>query len=184
MCWIQKIFWFLIKWIKNLLFKFQSIKRRTFRFSLFFLLTIWIIGFLSPCLEINFLLPFYPFQKMIYSNVCHQNPIKSFTCTNVPFLVCARCSGIYFGAFISSFVLIFYKHQINLRTKYLYLLSIPMVIDVAFLIFNIYNYNKFASAFTGFLFGSAVFVYILGGIENLLFTEQKNKWFTKNIFQL
>ncbi len=157
------------------MFKFQSIKRSAFRFSLFFLLTIWIIGFLSPCLEINFLLPFYPFQKMIYSNVCHQNPTKSLGCNNGLFLVCARCSGIYFGAIISSLILIFYKHQINFKTKYLYLLSVPMIIDVTFLTFNIYNYNKFASAFTGFLFGSAVFVYILGGIENLLFTEQKNK---------
>lgn len=157
------------------MFKSHLIKRRVIRIALFCLLTIWIIGFLSPCLEINFLLPFYPFQKIIYSNVCHQNPIKSFACNNVPFLVCARCSGIYFGAFISSLILIFYKHQFNLKTKYLYLLSIPMIVDVTLLTFNIYNYNKFASAFTGFLFGSAVFVYILGGIENLLFTEQKNK---------
>lgn len=151
----------------------HSIKREIFRLSLFFLLAIWIIGFLSPCLEISFLFPFYPFQKMIYSNVCHQNTAKSFACNNTSLLVCARCSGIYFGAFISSLFLMFYKKQFNLKTKYLYLLSIPMIIDVALLTFKIYNYNKFVSAFSGILFGSAVFIYILSGIENLLFTENK-----------
>ncbi len=90
-------------------------------------------------------------------------------------MVCSRCTGIYFGTFISSLISIFYKHQFNLKTKYLYLLSIPMIVDVMSITFNFYDYNKFVSAFTGLLFGSAVFVYILGGIENLLFTEQENK---------
>jgi hypothetical protein len=48
-----------------------------------------------------------------------------------------------------------------------------MLLDVTLLTLNIYNYNKILSSITGFLFGSAVFVYILGGIENLLFTEKK-----------
>ena len=48
-----------------------------------------------------------------------------------------------------------------------------MIIDVVLLALNIYDYNKFVTAFTGLLFGSAVFIYILGGIENLLFTENK-----------
>ncbi|MBK7629664.1 MAG: DUF2085 domain-containing protein [Ignavibacteriales bacterium] len=152
----------------------KSTKRRFFRFTLSLFLTLWIIGFLSPCLDFNFLHQLYPFQKIIYSNVCHQNPAKSFICNNATFLVCARCSGIYFGALFSSLIMLLWNHSYNLKTKYLFLFSIPMLLDVILLTLEVYDYNKLVSSFTGFLFGSAVFAYILGGIENLLFTEQKN----------
>ena len=155
-----------------LLLKSASVTRRIFRFTFFFFLILWITGFISPCLEFEFLHSFYPFQKLIYSTVCHQNAAKSFICDTVSFLVCARCSGIYFGALFSSLILLLWIQTFNFKTKYLFLLSFPMLLDVILLALNIYNYNKFISSFTGFLFGSAVFAYILGGIENLLFTDK------------
>ena len=155
------------------MFKYVSTKKRFFRFALFFGLIIWIFGILSLCLDLNFLLRYYPFQKLFYSNVCHQNAEKSFFCRNAPLLVCARCLGIYLGALFSASILILWNHPYILKTRFLILFSIPMLLDVTLLTLNIYNYNKILSSITGFLFGSAVFVYILGGIENLLFTEKK-----------
>jgi len=55
------------------------------------------------------------------------------------------------------------------------MLSAPMLLDVILQIFGLYSYNKYLSSFTGFLFGSSVFLYILSAIENLLFSKQKNK---------
>jgi len=149
------------------------VKARLLRFSLFFFIVFWFLGIISPCFDSNLINTFYPFQKQLFSPVCHQDTQKSFICNDLPLLVCVRCTGIYAGALISSLVLLVYSRQFILKTKYLVLLSLPMLLDVILLNFGFYNYNKFFSAFTGFLFGSAVFLYILSAIENLLFTKQK-----------
>lgn len=155
--------------------KSQSTRRTYFRFVLTLLLFIWVLGFISPCLYLDLLAPFYPIQKLIYSNVCHQNIQKSFSCDNNYFFVCARCTGIYLGAFVASLIISIFNINKILNTKYLYLLSVPMILDVTLLIFKVYDYNKMISSITGFLFGSAVFIYILNGIENLLFIHKENK---------
>jgi hypothetical protein len=41
-----------------------------------------------------------------------------------------------------------------------------MLADVIFYSIGLYHYNKILAAATGFLFGSAVFLYILNAIEN------------------
>jgi uncharacterized membrane protein len=133
------------------------------------------MGIISPCFNFSFANSFYPFQKQLYSTVCHQHNQKSFTCNNIFFLVCARCTGIYAGTLFSALLLTVSSKQFVLKTKFLILLSTPMLLDVILLYFGIYNYNHSLSALTGFLFGSAVFLYILSAIENLLFSKKKNK---------
>lgn len=150
----------------------KKIKIRLIRVSLFLALLFWLIGFSTPCIDSTLLKSFYPFQKQFYSLVCHQKAEKSFECNNSQLLVCARCSGIYFGASFSSLIIIFFNRYFSLQTKWLILFSLPMLLDVILLTLNIYEYNKLLSAFTGFLFGSNVFLYILSAIENLLL--QKN----------
>jgi uncharacterized membrane protein len=149
----------------------QFVQGRLLRFSLFFFIVFWFLGIISPCFDSNLINNFYPFQKQLLSTVCHQSTQKSFICNDLPLLVCARCTGIYAGALISALVLLVYSGQFILKTKYLVLLSLPMLLDVILVNFGVYNYSKFFSAFTGFLFGSAVFLYILSAIENLLFSK-------------
>ena len=149
-------------------------KSKFLRIILLIFLLVWITGIISPCLNINSLHSIYPFQKMLYSNVCHQDVNKSFACNNIPFLVCARCTGIYFGAIISAAVILLSNIKLKFKTKYLYLLSIPMLLDVLFYSTGIYPYNKFIASSTGFLFGSTIFLYILSAFEYLLFINQKN----------
>lgn len=151
----------------------QVLRRRLIRFGLFLVVALWFMLIISPC--INFLNSFYPFQKQLLSTVCHQNTYKTFFCNYTPLLVCARCTGIYAGALFVSFAVILYSKQFIFKTNYLALLSAPMLIDVILLNFGFYNYYKPLSAFTGFLFGSSVFLYILSAIENLLFSKQKLK---------
>ena len=157
------------------MFNRQSVPRRFLRSGHFFLVMIWFLGVISPCLNSNIIDSLYPFQKQFYSTVCHQDILKSFMCNNKFLFVCARCTGIYAGALISAFIVTLNSKSIVLKTSYLIMLSIPMLLDVVLLIFNTYNYNHLLSAITGLLFGSAVFLYILSAIENLLFSNQKNK---------
>jgi uncharacterized membrane protein len=150
------------------------IKQRLLRLVIFFFAAFWVIGIISPCFNFEFTRVLYPFLKQCYATVCHQNAVKSFTCNNIFFLVCARCTGIYAGTLISAFILMFYSKQFIFKTKYLIMLSLPMLLDVILLNLGAYNYNHLISALTGLLFGSSVFLYILSAIENLLFNKPNN----------
>ncbi|HCY77871.1 MAG TPA: hypothetical protein DHV28_18340 [Ignavibacteriales bacterium] len=149
--------------------KDQLISRKLLRIILFLLAFIWFFGIISYCFDFNSLTAFYPFQKQIYSTVCHQNINKSFTCNGIPFFVCARCTGIYSGVLIAALIILFLKKPLNIKTYLLLLFSLPMLTDVILVNIGVYNYNRLLSAFTGLLFGSVVFLYILEAIENLLF---------------
>lgn len=152
----------------------QISQQKLLRLGFLFFIAIWFLGIISPCFNTDLTNAFYPFQKQIYSTICHQNMNKSFNCNDIPFLVCARCTGIYAGALISAFFLIIYTKQFIFKTKYLIMLSALMLLDVILLNFAAYNYIHSLSATTGLLFGSTVFLYILSAIENLLFSKLKN----------
>lgn len=147
----------------------RVISRKLLRLILFVLAFVWLLGIVNYCFDFSFVTAFYPFQKQIYSTVCHQNIDKSFLCNGIPSFVCARCTGIYSGALLAAFFLLFLTKPIKINTTFLFLFSLPMLADVIFLNFEFYSYIKPLSTFTGLLFGSAVFLYILEGIENLLF---------------
>jgi uncharacterized membrane protein len=151
----------------------QILIQKILRFGLFISAATWFAGISSPCFDSNFINSFYPLQKQLFSTVCHQSAVKSFICSDLVFLVCARCTGIYAGALFSAFMLMLYYKPFILKTKHLLILSAPMLLDVILLNIGVYNYNKSLASLTGFLFGSAVFLYILSAIENLLFTKHK-----------
>jgi uncharacterized membrane protein len=145
-----------------------------FRFILFIVAFLWFIGIISPCLNLNILHYAYPYLKLGYSTICHQSLEKSFTCSNSSFLVCARCTGIYFSVFITAFIILFIKSKIRIKTNQFIILSMPMLLDVILYSFGFYHYNKIIAAFTGFLFGSSVFFYILNAIENSLYSKSRS----------
>jgi uncharacterized membrane protein len=145
------------------------------RSSLFIAAGFWFIGIISPCIKNVFLNSNYPFLKMMYSTVCHQNTLKSFSCNNTTLLVCARCTGIYLGVLVTSFVILFTLRVLRIKTIYLLLFSFPMLADVILYSIGFYHYNKIIASITGFLFGSVVFLYILNAIENSLIKNDNVK---------
>jgi len=151
-----------------------QIKLILLKLFLFVSSVIWFTGIVFPCFNYDIFKAIYPFQKQFYSVVCHQDINKSFSCSNIYFLVCARCSGIYLGTALTSFIVIFINRPLKIKTKLLVLFSLPLMADVLFTTINIYNYNKIISAITGLFFGSIVFLYILSAIENLLL-QKKNQ---------
>lgn len=130
----------------------------------FFLM--WIIGFLTPIISfqenaiINYSL------ERVFSRVCHQEEAKCVTLYGQQMLVCARCAGIYFGAFLT-ILLMFFISLPKLRFKYFLIASIPMLSDVLFSSINVYQYSKPLSFGTGLIFGSIVCLFLLSEVENL-----------------
>jgi len=88
-------------------------------------------------------------------------------------LVCARCAGIYFGAFVIG-LSIFSLRRVQLNEKLLYITLLFLCSDVLLVAIGIYNYSKIISFTTGLLFGGSVYTYLMKEIEIFFFTS-KNK---------
>ncbi len=146
------------------------------KFLLFFLIAVWISGFLVEFFikDLPALALFHPFLNKTYSGVCHQDPNKLISCENAHMLVCARCAGIYFGAFFSSLLAFFYVPEFKLKSKYLIYASAPVLLDVILTTIGVYAYTKTAAFLTGFLLGSISFFYILGSLQ-MFFEDVSHK---------
>lgn len=122
---------------------------------LLFVSAVWIAGFsLLPFLpKDNSLQAIYPFLKVNYARVCHQQSDKCFRINGSYFLVCARCTGIYIGAFFGLFFSLFpFTKYFRSTYKYFVVFSIIMFIEVLINNFLLGSYNKTSALFTGYLF--------------------------------
>jgi uncharacterized membrane protein len=87
-------------------------------------------------------------------------------------LVCARCAGIYFGAFISAIFSLFIF--IPFISKKLLMISIlPLLLDVFFTTTGVYSYSQFLSFVTGIIFGIAICLFTMEELENLFLTNNR-----------
>jgi len=142
---------------------------------IFLIILVWFVG-----IFIEFIIPYnnnfvflLPFLHKSYSLVCHQQPEKLIAIGYKHTLVCARCTGIYSGALISSFLLLVLKMKNQLNIKFLLIASIPMFLDVILYSLGIYRYSKTIAFSTGILLGSVGFLYIHEGILNLIKEKKK-----------
>ena len=146
------------------------------RVFIFLLITIWLFG-----IFIEFLIPLqkglaylFPFLESIYSTVCHQKPKKLIEIGGAHTLVCARCTGIYLGGFLSSFIFLFIA-KVNLKNgKLMIAASIPMIIDVLLYSSGLYEYSKTIALITGLLLGSVGIAYIYNGLQILVEKNEKS----------
>ena len=152
----------------NNLYMNFSVPKFTLRAIIFFLLLVWCLGIISSLLISSPTLSAisHPILKRLYGTVCHQIEAKTFSINGHRFFVCARCTGIYFGAFIFSFISLIIFPKMDFGLKLLYISMGPMALDVFFTWIGLYNYIKYLAFGTGIFFGSVVFIYILGAIEN------------------
>lgn len=133
------------------------------------LITIWCIGIFWEVVYHIFpgAIIYLPILKYNYSIVCHTQPEKLFEIANFKSITCSRCTGIYFGSFLSSLVVLLgFSRTISLR--FFLLVSIPMFIDVLFYSIGIYSYSNYFALSTGLLLGSIGFLYIHNSIIELL----------------
>ena len=134
----------------------------------------WISGFLSPILLpgtdplLNYSL------DRIYSKVCHQESYKCIRIAEAEMFVCARCAGIYFGAFIISSLFLFRENP-KLNIKIFLLASIPLLADVIFTTTELYNYYQPIAFLTGLIFGSIICLFLIAEIKNFSFNKSINR---------
>lgn len=129
----------------------------------------------------EFFLPYFdkliyllPFLKNNYSLVCHQDQHKLITVGVYSTLVCARCAGIYSGAFSASLLNIFLSKPVSISRKILFIAAIPMLFDVIGTTAGLYIYSKTGAFLTGILFGVVSFLYFYNALLELL-TEIREK---------
>lgn len=147
------------------------------RITLFFLIIIWVFGvFIEFFIPLqNNLAYIFPFFEGIYSTVCHQQPAKLININGHQTLVCARCTGIYLGGLLSSFILLFISKTNFKNGKLMLVASLPMLIDVIFYSSNLYNYSVNIAFITGLFFGSIGIAYIYNGLQILLVRNGKSE---------
>jgi uncharacterized membrane protein len=149
-------------------FSYSSKNRLLVRLIFFIAISVWCFGFTCRSIlpDSAYTAIASLFLKRIYGAVCHQHIEKTIFSGGYYFFVCARCTGIYFGVLMASFNSLIILHRLPVKTKLLYISSVPMLIDVISTTIGIYPYSKIIALLTGIFFGSAVFVYILAALEN------------------
>jgi len=92
--------------------------------------------------------------------------MKCISIGNASMLVCSRCAGIYFGAFTAGLLgLLLIVPSISRRV--LLLSTIPLAIDVLFVLTGVYTYSQGIAFATGLVFGGVVYLFLLNELENL-----------------
>jgi uncharacterized membrane protein len=129
----------------------------------------WAIPYIEELIYVNLA------ADKAYSLVCHQDSEKLITSGIFTTKVCARCTGIYSGVVISILVLLIIKFKKNSSIKYLFIASIPILLDIIFYNTGIYSYSKTISFVTGILFGSTGFFYIASGIDKFIYELESTK---------
>ena len=141
-----------------------------YRFIIFILTSGWAAGIfifiLAPYKES--LMTVGLFLKKTYSLVCHQDPSKLICINSLCTLVCARCTGIYTGAFLISSITLFIPHITSPKIYFLYISAVLIILDIISYNSGFYNYNIYVAFITGSFSGSIAFLYIRSGIEKLI----------------
>lgn len=147
--------------------------KKLFRFLLFASLLTWCFGFSYTVLsqDPNAVKVFKPFVSTFYDNVCHQDAAKTISLSEYSFLVCSRCTGIYFGALIIAFIAVFILKEIRIPSKIFKLIILILLSDVVINNFILEGYNKVTAFITGFLFGSFILLILISLIEKSFFSK-------------
>ncbi len=141
----------------------------TIKVFLFTVLTIACAGIafdiLFPDYKDNFIVSFI--LKNFWGNVCHQEHNKSLSIDGSYMLVCSRCTGIYFGAWVISFISLFIR-QMKINLSLIIICALPMLADILLYNLRIYEYSKAIAFFSGVIFSSGVVIFFLNNIKSEL----------------
>ncbi len=102
--------------------------------------------------------------EIISSSVCHQLSSRCLTIGNITLPICARCSGIYTGFFITAVILFIMYRKKESGIPPLYILIILSLFFLSTIVdgiasnFGLYNTNNNIRFITGFLCGSSIMI--------------------------
>lgn len=105
---------------------------------------------------------------LVFSNVCHQMPDRSFFIANFPLAICHRCTGIYLGFILGSlFKNPFLYRSTVIRRVWILASTIPLIIDALLPFAGIGTGSAGSRFLTGLLFGTMLSSLLLHGIMEL-----------------
>src|SRR5436190_13128047 len=105
-----------------------------------------------------------------FSAICHQLPERSFHLLTFPLAVCARCTGIYVGAFVG---LLLYSSVRRLEDEtmparwWLVAAVAPILIDFAGNAVGVFTNTFLSRTMTGFMAGGVAAFYVLPGLMGM-----------------
>lgn len=111
---------------------------------------------------------------LVFSNVCHQMPERSFSLLGFPFAICHRCFGIYLGLVIGSLVPVAFSTP-EKRRIWIAAASLPLLIDTALPFTGIGNNVPCSRLLTGLLFGIMLASFFVQGIMELARTARQRQ---------
>ena len=137
---------------------------------------VWIGSiFLAPYLK-SLSSPFSGFIYAVFSPTCHQISSRCFHAFGYPMAVCARCLGIYSGFLLGT---LFYPVVKGVtapslpKARTFILISIPIVLDAAGNLLNIWTSPDWVRFLTGILWGLILPFYFLAGLADYLLRRGK-----------
>ncbi len=150
------------------------------------LTSVWCLLIISPAIVGDF----YPFSQTyklasytFFEKACHQYDSRSLHINDHKLTVCARCSGIYFGFLIGllGFSLIFKKIKIKYPVLFLFVISIPMILDISLNYLSILSSNIITRLVSGLIFGILSTLIIYPSYQQA-FNELFNKYLRGKIY--
>jgi len=105
---------------------------------------------------------------LVFSNVCHQMPDRSFFIAGFPLAICQRCTGIYLGFILGSlFRNPFLYRSTGIRRLWILASTLPLIIDALLPFAGIGTESAESRFLTGLLFGTMLSSLLLHGIMEL-----------------
>jgi uncharacterized membrane protein len=126
------------------------------------------------------------FMYLLHSLSCHQMADRSFSLLGEQMPACARCFGIFLGAFLSLSSLIMTKSVTRIPDRrdsaIIILLALPMAVDGTLQLITPYESNNILRLITGLLFSCAA-VLAFSPPLNLFFGKLSNEFGRNKVFK-
>ncbi|MEW6456798.1 MAG: DUF2085 domain-containing protein [Acidobacteriota bacterium] len=124
-----------------------------------------------------------PSIYILFSNVCHQKPERTFFLFNFPLAVCSRCTGIYFGFFLGNLFLPILKRKFIVfpELKLIILATIPMALEYSGYILKLWNSNLLRMI-SGLSFGLIIPFYLIPSFLYIFNNKEEKVWKKSQIY--
>ncbi len=114
----------------------------------------------------------------VFSPLCHQDPGRSFSLAGFPLAVCARCAGIYLGAFLGLAARPLVRPLTDLRpprTPVFLAVSLPLAVDAVGNLLGLWRSPGLLRFAVGLLWGPILPFYLLAGLGSLFASGREKK---------
>jgi uncharacterized membrane protein len=143
----------------------MNLSRTTYRI-IFFASLIWCLAIITPPIAVHFgAIGPADFIYGLFSRICHQLNSHSLHLFDVKFAVCARCTAIYYGFFVSMILCplllrkIFpaaLRKTISNSPRTLFLSVLPILLDIGLSEIGVHQSTLVTRLLTGMIFGIAL----------------------------